>query len=141
MKKIIPFFTKIYQVVLYIDKDSKPSIAYSAYDIFNKDKKDKDQEFENMPKLHFVDIDSANRYLAKRIYPNIVWDATVQNATSRGDAEEEAEFAKTGFSTGGSGNQFYFAGTENLKECYFDFYMAAEKKARRKILNHKSRQK
>lgn len=139
MKKIIPFFTKIYQVVLYIDKDSKPSIAYSAYDIFNKDRKN--QKFENMPKLHFMDIDSANRCLATRIYPNIVWDATIQNATSRGDAEEEQEFAKTGSSTGGSGNQFYFAGTENLKECYFGFYMATENKVRRKILKHKNRQK
>lgn len=138
MKKIIPFLTKIYSVVLYIDKDSKPSIAYSAYNIFNKDRKK--QKFDNMPKLHFTDIDSANICLATQIYPNIVWDAVVENTTTRCDDKEELECATTGSSMGGSGNQFYFAGTKNLAGHYFNFYMAVEKNVRHKILKHKNRQ-
>lgn len=132
MKKIIPFFTKIYSVVLYIDEDNKPSISYSAYNIFNKNRNK--QKFEDMPKLHFTDINSANLCLATTIYPNIEWDATVENVTFDSDKQEEQEFAVTGVSRGGSGNQFYFSGTKNLKNHYFNFYMAREQLVRREIL-------
>ncbi|MBE6460282.1 MAG: hypothetical protein E7007_00035 [Alphaproteobacteria bacterium] len=132
MKKIIPFFTKIYSVVLYIDEDNKPSISYSAYNIFNKNRNK--QKFADMPKLHFTDINSANLCLATTIYPNIEWDATVENVTFDSDKQEEQEFAATGVSRGGSGNQFYFSGTKNLKNHYFDFYMAREQLVRREIL-------
>lgn len=133
MKKIIPFFTKIYSVVLYIDEDNKPSISYSAYNIFNKNRNK--QKFADMPKLHFTDINSANLYLATKIYPNIEWDATVENVTfDSSDKQEEQEISVTGVSRGGSGNQFYFSGTKNLKNHYFDFYMAREQLVRREIL-------
>ena len=132
MKKIIPFFTKIYSVILHIDQDNRPSIAYSAYNIFNKDRKK--QAFEDMPKLHFTNIDSANVCLATKIYPNVVWDATVENVTFGQDKQEEQEYAETGTSCGGSGKQFYFCGTKNLKNHYFDFYMEREKLVRREIL-------
>lgn len=132
MKKIIPFFTKIDSVILHIDQDNRPSIAYSAYNIFNKDRKT--QKFEDMSKLHFTNIDSANICLATKIYPNVVWDATVENFTFGLDKQEEQEFAETGTSRGGSGNQFYFSGTKNLKNHYFDFYMAREQLVRREIL-------
>lgn len=132
MKKIIPFFSKVYSVVLYIDQDCTPCIAYSAYNIFKKDRKR--QKFEDMPKLHFNDVDSANLCLATKIYPNVVWDAMVENVTFGQDAKEEAEYAETGTSGGGSGNQFYFSGTKNLKNHYFGFYMARENLVRREIL-------
>ena len=134
MKKIIPFITNIYFVILYIDQNNKPSIAYSANTkFFNKERPK--QKFEDMAKLHFADIDSANLYLATKIYPNIDGlNGFVENATLRNDEENDKEYALNGWSSGGSGKQFYFAGMKNLDEHYFGFYMAKENLIRRKVL-------
>ena len=132
MKKIIPFFSKVYSVILYIDKNTEPCIAYSAYNIFNRNRTK--QKLKDMSKLHFTDVDSANLYLAIKIYPNIVWDGLVENVTFGKDEQEEFEYTTTGSSVGGSGRQFYFAGIKNLDRHYFGFYMPKEKLVRREIL-------
>lgn len=133
MKKIVPFFTNIYNVVLYIGPENKFCIAYSANNIFSKKNK-KQENLADMAKLEFSDIDSANMCLATKIYPNIDAMGTVQNATVCTDAQEEAEYALfNGSSYGGSGAQHYFQGTKNLEDCYFSFYMESERMYRNKI--------
>lgn len=138
MKKIIPYFTKIYRVVLYISKDNKFCVAYSANNIFSKERKN--ENLSEMQKMHFIDIDSANLYLAQKIYPNIdTLNGMVTNATITSDKQEDAELLVGNISRGGSGEQYYFAGKENLKDSYFSFYMHSEQNIRRQILNkHKS---
>ena len=133
MKKIIPFFTNIYNVVLYIGPENKFCIAYSANNIFSKNNKPTKQ-LNDMTKLEFSDMDSANICLATKIYPNIDEMGTVQNATICTDPYEEQEYAQQdGCSFGGSGAQYYFQGTKNLKECYCSFYMGTERLFRDQI--------
>lgn len=138
MKKIIPYFTKIYRVILYISPDNKFCVAYSANNIFSKERKH--ENLSEMQKMHFIDIDSANLYLAQKIYPNIdIFNGMVTNATITSDKQEDAEVLVCNISRGGSGEQYYFAGKENLKDSYSSFYMHSEQKIRRQILNkHKS---
>ena len=138
MKKIIPHFTKIYRVMLYISPDNKFCVAYSANNIFSKERKN--ENLSEMQKMHFIDIDSANLYLAQKIYPNIdTLNGMVTNRTITSDKQEDAELLVGNISRGGSGEQYYFAGKENLKDSYFSFYMHSEQNIRRQILNkHKS---
>lgn len=134
MKKIIPYFTNIYTVVLYIGQEGKYCIAYSANNIFSKGNR-KREKLEDMAKIEFEDIESANIYLATKIYPNIDnLNGTVENATLCEDKKEEEEYATTGCSGGGSGSQYYFAGAKNFRNHYFSFYMSTENYIRNKIL-------